>query len=147
MAEELKFHRTLETISYEAAKWSGTSWAFIIALGLTLLWAVTGPFLGFSETWQLMMNTVSSIITFLMVFLLQRSQNKDSLAMQIKLNEIIAVLKGANNELINIEKLSEEEIQKIHERYQKLADKLQTKPHSTAAILTGDLAHNNALSL
>jgi low affinity Fe/Cu permease len=103
----------------------GSSWAFILAAGLTLLWLVTGPIFHYSDTWQLVMNTISSIVTFLMVFLLQRSQNKDSLSMQIKLNEILGALRGASNRLIDVEDLPEEEVRALHERYQRLSEKVR----------------------
>ena len=77
----------LEHIAHQAARWAGTSWAFLVAVGLILLWLVSGPFYGFANGWQLMMNTICSTVTFIMVFLLQRSHNKDSLSMQIKLAE------------------------------------------------------------
>src|SRR3981081_4673543 len=86
---------------------SGRPWAFGVAAGFVVGWLVSGPLFHFSDTWQLVMNTLSSIVTFLMVFLIQRSQNKASLAMQIKLNEIVAGLKGASNRIIDIEDLDE----------------------------------------
>src|SRR5262249_53592005 len=86
-------HR-LEEFAYKTTVWAGSSWAFLIALALTLGWLISAPLFRFSDTWQLVMNTVSSIVTFLMVFLIQRSQNKDSLAIQVKLNELIAATKG-----------------------------------------------------
>lgn len=113
--------KLIENISYQAVKWTASSWAFVIVFCFTLTWLAFGPFLKFSVGWQLTMGTISSTITFLMVFLLQRSQNKDYLAMQIKLNEIIASQKGANNHLINIENLSEAEIAELQKRYQTVA--------------------------
>jgi low affinity Fe/Cu permease len=86
-----------------------------------LVWIVTGPLFKFSDTWQLVINTGTTIITFLMVFLIQRSQNKESQAIQLKLNEIVAAIEGASNRLINIEDLSEEEVAILHRHYQKLA--------------------------
>jgi len=114
----------LENIAYQSVKWTSSSWAFLIVFGFTLIWLAFGPLLKFSLGWQLIMNTTSSTVTFLMVFLLQRSQNKDSLAMQIKLNEVIAALKGANNHLINIENLSEAEIVELQKRYKTVATHL-----------------------
>ena len=96
-----------------------------------------GPMAGFSTQWQLTMDTICSITTFLIVFLLQRSQLKDSLAMQIKLSEIIAVLQGANNQLINIEELSEQQILELRKRYQHLASELQEEI-STHQVLTSE---------
>ena len=117
--------KLLERFAVWTTTWVGSSWAFLTALALTIVWLVTGPIFHFSDTWQLMMNTVSSIVTFLMVFLLQRSQNKDSLAMQIKLNELLASINGASNRLINVEELSEDDVRALHERYQQLARKLE----------------------
>src|SRR5438477_4913688 len=115
----------LERVAYLTTMWVGSSWAFMIALTLTVVWLVSGPFFHYSDTWQLVMNTISSIVTFLMVFLLQRSQNKDSMAMQIKLNELIAAQRGADNRLINLEDLSEEDVRALHERYSRLLRKAE----------------------
>jgi low affinity Fe/Cu permease len=115
----------LERVAYITTAWVGSSWAFTAALVLTVVWLVSGPFFEYSNTWQLVMNTISSIVTFLMVFLLQRSQNKESLVMQVKLNELLAAVKGASNRLINIEDLSEEEVRDLHGRYQKLIERAE----------------------
>jgi len=128
------FNRGLEQLAHKSTMWTGSSWAFLIALGMTLLWLGTGPLFGYSDTWQLVMNTLSSVVTFLMVFLIQRSQNKDGLAIQMKLNELIAATQGASNRLINIEDLSEEELEDLHERYQKLVERLQHERKVTAKI-------------
>src|SRR5437868_6667538 len=96
----------IERFTYHVTEWVGSARAFFLALVLVLIWAVTGPLFNFSDTWQLVINTSTTIITFLMVFLIQRSQNKESLAVQLKLNEIVAAVKGASNRLINIENLS-----------------------------------------
>src|SRR5881628_223477 len=119
------WNRLLERLSQQTTDWAGSSLAFIIALLMTITWLVTGPIFGFKDTWQLVMNTISSIVTFLMVFLLQRSQNKDALAMQVKLNELLAADKGASNRLINVEDLSEDEVRALHDRYQKLSEQAQ----------------------
>ena len=120
------------------AQWTtigvGSSWVFMLALVLTLLWLLSGPFFRYSDTWQLVMNTISSIVTFLMVFLLQRSQNKDSLAMQLKLNEILRAMQGASNRLINVENLPEEQVRALHERYQALCEKAKTNGDVTATL-------------
>jgi low affinity Fe/Cu permease len=112
---------SLENLAYHSARWAGSPWAYLAAVGFTLAWLVSGPFLQFSDPWELIMKTASGAVTFLMVFLIQRSQNKDSLAMQIKLNEIIAALHGANNRMISIEDLSEGEIHSLQKDYQTLA--------------------------
>jgi low affinity Fe/Cu permease len=115
------FNGRLQSLSTRITAWTGTSTALLIALGAVVLWGATGPMFRFSDTWQLVMNTATSIITFLMVFIIQRAQNKDALAIQLKLNEIVAAVHGADNSLIDIEDLSEEQLKQLHERYQKLA--------------------------
>src|SRR4029077_5053029 len=100
----------------------GSSCAFGLAVAVVVIWLITGPFFGFSDTWQLVINTGTTILTFLMVFLIQRGQNKDSLAIQLKLNEIVAAIDGASNHLINVEDLCEEDVGVLHHHYEKLAD-------------------------
>ena len=110
----------LERFSGKATEATGTSTAFMLALLVITVWIVTGPLFHFSDTWQLVINTGTTIITFLMVFLIQRSQNKDALAIHLKLNEIVAALAGASNRLIDVEDLTEAEINTLHTHYQKL---------------------------
>src|SRR6267143_1820722 len=110
----------LERFSYKATKATGTSTAFMIALLVILVWCITGPVFRFSDTWQLVINTGTTVITFLMVFLIQRTQNKDALAIHLKLNEIVAALEGASNRLIDVEDLTEDEILTLHKHYQTL---------------------------
>ena len=110
-----------ERISRRAAEFAGGSWAFVAAVGLVLAWLISGPLFGFSNTWQLVINTTTTIVTFLMVFLIQRSQNKDALAVQLKLNELVAAMKGASNRLIDVEDLSEHDLVVLHAHFQKLA--------------------------
>lgn len=111
----------LETFSRKATAWSGSSIAFSLALGTIVVWLISGPFYGFSDTWQLIINTGTTVVTFLMVFLIQRAQNKESLAVQLKLNEIVAALEGASNRLIDVEDLSEEDLDTLHKHYAALA--------------------------
>ncbi|MBD0373808.1 MAG: low affinity iron permease family protein [Pyrinomonadaceae bacterium] len=125
----------LERFSHQATVWAGSSWAFGIALSIIIIWAITGPIFKFSDTWQLVINTGTTIVTFLMVFLIQRTQNKDALAIHLKLNEIVAALEGASNRLIDVEDLTEGEIETLHKHYQKLArmaksDSNLSKSHS-----------------
>lgn len=116
-----KLGHLLELFSLRATQATGTSMAFIIALLVIVVWATTGPIFGFSDTWQLVINTGTTIVTFLMVFLIQRAQNKDALAIHLKLNEIVAALEGASNRLIDVEDLTEEDIQILHKHFQELA--------------------------
>jgi low affinity Fe/Cu permease len=112
----------LERFSTAATRWTGSSSAFGIACTVILVWAATGPVFGFSNTWQLVINTGTTIVTFLMVFLIQRAQNKDALAIQLKLNELVAAVEGASNRLIDVEDLSEHELQALHHHYQRLVE-------------------------
>ena len=108
--KENAFSLALERLSYQATKATGTSVAFILALAIVVVWLVTGPLFNYSDTWQLVINTGTTIVTFLMVFLIQRAQNKDAVAIHLKLNEIVAALEGASNRLIDVEALSEQEL-------------------------------------
>lgn len=101
---------------------TGSSAAFITAAGLIIVWGVTGPIFNYSETWQLVINTGTTIVTFLMVFLIQKSQNKDSKAIHLKLNEILASHQGASNRMVNLEDLSEKELDQLHKFYVQLSD-------------------------
>jgi low affinity Fe/Cu permease len=101
---------------------TGSTPAFIVALSVVIVWALTGPLFAFSDTWQLVINTGTTIVTFLMVFLIQRAQNKDALAIQLKLNELVAALEGASNRLISVEDLSEDELLILHKHYRRLVE-------------------------
>ncbi len=105
-----------ENLASRVTKATGSTPAFLIAFSIILIWALCGPFFNYSQTWQLVINTGTTIITFLMVFLIQKAQNKDAMAMQLKLNELVASHKFASNRLIDIEDLSESEI-KILQKY------------------------------
>jgi low affinity Fe/Cu permease len=110
-----------------ATEKSGSNFAFGFAVLYVCAWFFVGPLFGYSDTWQLVINTSTSIVTFLMVFLIQRAQNKDTLALQLKLNEIVAALDGASNRLINVEQFSEAEVRALHERYEQLAAKARDR--------------------
>jgi len=130
-----KAGEVLEKFSYQATRATGTSVAFILALLVIFVWAATGPLFHFSDTWQLVINTGTTIVTFLMVFLIQRAQNKDALAIHLKLNEIVAAMEGASNRLIDVEDLSEPEIDALRNYYKRLIelarqDDVLTNTHS-----------------
>ncbi|MES2139687.1 MAG: low affinity iron permease family protein [Bacteroidota bacterium] len=110
-----------EKIAQMATSFTGSTMAFIIALSVVIAWILTGPLFHFSDTWQLVINTSTTIVTFLMVFLIQREQNKDSRAIHMKLNELIASLHGPSNRLIGVEDLTEVELETLYKYYQKLA--------------------------
>jgi low affinity Fe/Cu permease len=121
-------------------KATGSPGAFMIAMVIILLWVISGPLFGFSDTWQLVINTGTTIITFLMVFVIQQSQNKDTMAIHLKLNELIASTKTASNRLIDSEDLSEEELRTIKDFYIKLAA-LSKKEKNVFATHSLDEAH------
>ncbi|HKP45585.1 MAG TPA: low affinity iron permease family protein [Pyrinomonadaceae bacterium] len=133
--KKITLGQVLERFSRKTTEATGTSTAFILALLVIIVWIVTGPLFHFSDTWQLVINTGTTIVTFLMVFLIQRSQNKDALAIHLKLNEIVAALEGASNRLIDVEDLTEEDIATLHTHYRELvkmakADLKLTQTHS-----------------
>jgi low affinity Fe/Cu permease len=126
---------SLERFSETVTRRSGSTPAFLAALGVVAIWAALGPIFDYSDTWQLVINTGTTIVTFLMVFLIQRTQNKDALAMHVKLNELVAAVKGASNRVIDIEALTENELRTLERHYGELArlsraDSNITKSHS-----------------
>src|SRR5438445_9933738 len=120
-----------ERFAHWATYWIGSSSAFTLALLAIIIWLFTWPLFNSFDTWQLIINTATTIVTFLMVFLIQRSQNKELMALQIKLNELLAAVKGASNRLIDIEDLSEEEVEALHERYKTLLERAKREKQPT----------------
>jgi low affinity Fe/Cu permease len=123
----------LERMSRRATEWTGSSLAFALALGTIVVWAVTGPYFEYSNTWQLVINTGTTIVTFLMVFLIQRAQNKDSAAIHLKLNELVAALPGSSNRLISAEDLTEDEVRLLRDHFRKLVELAQADEDFTVA--------------
>lgn len=115
-------HNFFENVSTKITNWTGSPIAFGIAALVVIVWVISGPIFNYSDTWQLVINTGTTIITFLMVFLIQKSQNKDSKAIQLKLNELIAANKYASNRMVDIEDLTESELDVLHKFYQEIAD-------------------------
>jgi low affinity Fe/Cu permease len=103
----------------------GSAWAFCGAVLIILLWLVTGPTFHFSDTWQLIINTATTVVTFLMVFLIQNTQNRDAKAMHLKLDELIRAVKGARNQLVDLENLSDDELQKLEKQFQRLREEAE----------------------
>ena len=118
----MKKRDIFENIAHRAIAFGGSTTAFIIALSLVIAWLMIGPLFDFSDSWQLVINTGTTIITFLMVFLIQRMQNKDSRAVHLKLNELVAALHGPSNRLIEVETLSERDLEILSKYYGKLAE-------------------------
>lgn len=110
-----------EKFARSATVFTGTTTSFMLAVSIIAIWLITGPLFGFSDTWQLVINTGTTIITFLMVFLIQRTQNKDSKAIHLKLNELVASLKGPSNRLVDVEDLTEGELEILSAFYRNLA--------------------------
>lgn len=120
-----KNHRRLNLFTRCAqagAHWSGKPVTFLVATLLIVVWAASGPLFGFSDTWQLVVNTTTTIITFLMVFLIQNTQNRDAIALQIKLDELIIAMRGAQNKVAAVEDLSDAELEALHDEYRSRAD-------------------------
>lgn len=133
-----------DRFSCAVAKATGTSTAFMLALAAVIIWAATGKLFNFSDTWQLVINTSTTIITFLMVFIIQEAQNKESLALQLKVNELIAATKGASNRVLNLEDLTEDELKVLKKFYSKLSelaeedDKIGQTSHSIDEAIKKD---------
>ncbi len=145
MADRKSFTEWFEGFSQRVTHATGRPWAFMVALAVVVVWAMTGPLFGFGDTWQLVINTGTTIVTFLMVFLIQQTQNKDGKAMELKLNELVAATKGASNRLIDVEALSEQELDTLHGYFEQLVelarrDRSLTQSHSLeeAERLHGD---------
>jgi low affinity Fe/Cu permease len=113
----------------------GSSWAFILAVLIILVWAVTGPMFQYSDTWQLVINTGTTIITFLMVFLIQNTQNRDAKAIHLKLDELIRGVKGARTHLVDLEELSDEELERLRRQFSRLRENQPKEKTNTAELL------------
>jgi low affinity Fe/Cu permease len=130
----------LEQIAKIVTRWTGTSIAFVVAVTTILVWLITGPIFRYSDTWQLVINTGTTIITFLMVFLIQRAQNKNDQVINIKLDELLAAGDGASNRLIDIENLGEQQIDELYQRILVLKDRMakettNTNKHSIEEVI------------
>lgn len=126
----------LERSATAATHWTGSTSAFMLACLVVIGWALSGRIFRYSDTWQLVINTGTTIVTFLMVFLIQRTQNKDSSALHLKLNEIVAALEGASNRLIDVESLTEHDLEVLHRHYARLAQ---------MSMKEGSLTHSHSI--
>jgi low affinity Fe/Cu permease len=138
-------NKFFDKFSTKATKLTGSPWAFMIACTALIIWALTGPMLGFSDTWQLIINTSTTIITFLMVFIIQQTQNKDTTAIHLKLNELIASNEFASNRLVDAEDLTEEELQVLKKFYVRLSAlaKKENNIHATHSIDDAESVHHH----
>jgi low affinity Fe/Cu permease len=122
------FRKFAQTVSH----WAGTSWSFILAVLIIVVWAGTGPLFGYSDTWQLVINTGTTIITFLMVFLIQNTQNRDAKALHLKLDELLKGVGGARTGLVDLEELSDEDLEALKEEFKRLHEKENGKTGKTS---------------
>lgn len=122
-ATHSEIQTAFDRFASRVTRWAGSPAMFCLALAVVLVWAVCGPMFGFSEVWQLVINTATTIVTFLMVFLIQQSQNKDSIAVHLKLNELLASSRHASNRMIGIEDLNEQDLREVADFYARLADR------------------------
>lgn len=113
-------HEVFRRLAHHASERLGSPWAFACAIGLIVIWALSGPFLGFSTTWQLLINTATTVLTFLMVFLIQNTQNRDTRAVHLKLDELIRAVRTARNNLIDLEELSDMELDRFEDEFRKI---------------------------
>ena len=120
-------------LSQATAHWAGKPQTFFAALAIIVVWAISGPFFGFNDTWQLVINTSTTIVTFLMVFIIQNSQNRDTAAMQIKLDELINKLEGAREELLDLEELDEDKLEEMRAEFEELARKARESREKRAS--------------
>ncbi|PYK79306.1 MAG: hypothetical protein DMF40_14850 [Verrucomicrobia bacterium] len=142
--ERDSFCRIRDSFRHFARKSSevlGTAWAFIGSLIIIAVWGLTGPMFHFSDTWQLIINTGTTIVTFLMVFLIQNTQNRDAKAMHLKLDELIRAIEGARNRLVDLEKLSDEELKQLEEQFTRLRNKASERASEIEEIEEEKEAH------
>ena len=128
-----KSHSVFTRCAKATSRATGRPWAFGLACGLIVVWLISGPYFHYSDTWQLVINTSTTIITFLMVFLIQSTQNRDAEALQVKLDELLRVTAGAHNALLDLEELEEHELDRIRGRYMKLAQRARGHLESSEA--------------
>jgi low affinity Fe/Cu permease len=128
-----KFCAGFGHVAAHCAAFVGTPAAFVAAVVIVVVWAISGPLYHYSDTWQLVINTGTTIVTFLMVFLIQNTQNRDARALHLKLDELIRSLHAAHNEMINIEKLSDEELAALTKRYEKIREEYESRKAEKAA--------------
>jgi low affinity Fe/Cu permease len=122
-------HEIFRRFSHKVSQITGSAWAFMAAFFLIVGWLITGPIFGYTDTWQLVINTFTTIITFLMVFLIQNTQNRDTKAVHIKLDELIRAVKGARNMMIEVEELTDEELELMQAEFKKLHEKAEGELH------------------
>jgi low affinity Fe/Cu permease len=126
-----RFASTFQMFATKASCWMGTKWSFVGAVLIIVVWATLGPYFHYSDTWQLVVNTATTIVTFLMVFLIQNTQNRDARAIHLKLDEVIRAMHQARNEMIDIEKLSDEELEGMSKTFEAIRLECATRRKGT----------------
>ncbi len=129
-------NRIFQRASAKAAEWFGSPWAFIGAILFIIIWVFTGPLYHYSDTWQLVANTATNIITFIMVFIIQNSQNRDTRALHLKLDELIRATEGTRNAMVNLEDLTDEQIARLKEEFERVSRIGGTEPVENVAEIT-----------
>lgn len=129
-----KIREAFRVFARKSSSTLGSAWAFIAAILIIVAWGVTGPMFHFSDTWQLIINTGTTIVTFLMVFLIQNTQNRDAKAVHLKLDELIRASHGARNHLVDLEKLSDEELQKLEDEFERVHKKAEARKKSFSEV-------------
>ncbi len=131
-------HRLFRHIAEQTALLVGTPWAFMIALLVIITWAASGPFFGYSNTWQLVVNTGTTIVTFLIVFLIQNTQNRDTKALHLKLDELLRGVTGARTSLVNLESLSDEELERLEKEFERVKRRATRREQGKRAAPASD---------
>ena len=134
--------KSFAAFAAKISKWAGSSTIFIIAAALILVWGASGPYFGFSAGWQMIVNTGTTICTFLMVFIIQNSQNRDGLALQIKLDEIIRAIGAAQNGMIDLEELSQQELEDMKQKFAKIGQRARKKVQKNQPLVTAPVMNN-----
>jgi len=139
----MSFQEAFRHFAHWTANWMGNPWCFFLAIIVILVWPVTGPLFKFSDTWQLIINTGTTIVTFLMVFLIQNTQNRDAKAIHLKLDELIRAVHGARNKMIDLENVSDEELALLREQFDRICEKgrNETKRHAVKTPRIQKAAH------
>lgn len=120
-------NNTFRKIARRVSEWAGNAWTFVGALVIIILWAFSGPYFNYSDTWQLVINTGTTVVTFLMVFLIQNTQNRESRAVNLKLDELIRSVKGAHNTIIHVEEMTDEELEQLEQIYMKIGQEKEKR--------------------
>jgi low affinity Fe/Cu permease len=141
MTKDRSLSDGFQVFATKSSYWVGSRWAFALAVFAILLWAGTGPHFRYSDTWQLVVNTATTIVTFLMVFLIQNTQNRDARAIHLKLDEIIRAIRPANNNMIDIEKLSDEELQVLAAQFEKIRSPREPQKKTQSSGSTNRRSH------